>query len=321
MPSRVSSVIQDVAVRGQQARLRGCRRILRWVPLSHVVAAVVFISLLSIAGCEGEGRPDETTLQRIQREGVVRVGYANEAPYAYAAEDTGRLTGEAPEIARAVFSELGVGRVEGVLTEFGSLIPGIKAKRFDVIAAGMYIQPRRCREIAFTNPTYKIGEAFLVRTGNPLGLHSYEDVAAHPSARLGVVAGAVELSYARRTGIPGERIAILPDAPSAVAAVQAGRIDAYAGTALTIQDMLNKAGDGGLERAMPFRDPVIEGETVIGYGAFGIRKEDQALLDAFNEQLKGFIGSEQHLELVRPFGFTEAELPGDTTAEALCRAQ
>lgn len=289
--------------------------------LKRIGIAITCALLIVATGCEQTGSQDETTLQRIQREGVVRIGYANEAPYAYVDEKTGRLTGEAPEIARVVLQQMGVERVEGVLTEFGSLIPGLKAKRFDIIAAGMYVLPKRCREIAFTNPTYKIGEAFLVEAGNPLGLHSYEDVAAHSKARLGVVAGAVELAYARATGIPDERIAVLPDAPSAVAAVQAGRIDAYAGTALTIQDMLSKARDSGLERASPFTDPVIEDKAVIGYGAFGIRKDDKTLLEAFNSQLNAFIGSEQHRALISPFGFSEAELPGDVNAGSLCRGQ
>ena len=276
------------------------------------------VTLVTAAGCNRGERSQETTLQRIQRAGVVRVGYANEAPYAYMDEENGRLTGEAPEIARVLLKEMGVERVEGVLTEFGALIPGLKAKRFDIIAAGMYILPQRCREIAFTDPTYRIGEAFLVKAGNPLDLHSYEDVAAHSDARLGVVAGAVELAYARATGIPDDRIAVLPDAPSAVAAVQADRVDAYAGTALTVQDMLNKAGDGGVERAAPFKNPVIDGEQVSGYGAFGIRQEDTALLAALNERLHAFVGSAEHLRLVKPFGFTRAEMPGGMTAARLC---
>ena len=279
-------------------------------------AAAALVLLLH--GCGDAEQVEETTLARIQREGVVRVGYANEAPYAYVDDGSGRLTGEAPEVARAVLARLGVDRVEGILTEFGSLIPGLKAKRFDIIAAGMYVLPKRCREIAFTNPTYRIGEALLVAAGNPLDLHSYEDLAGHPTARLGVVAGAVELAYARAVGIPDQRIVVLPDAPSAVAALQSGRVDAYAGTALTVQDMLNKLGGGQAERAEPFTDPVIQGETVSGYGAFGMRKEDQALLAAFNRQLGVYIGSPEHRSTVRPFGFTESELPGDVTAEELC---
>jgi polar amino acid transport system substrate-binding protein len=286
-----------------------------------VVSVAALLSIWCSNGCQSGPASDEDTLARIRREGVVRIGYANEAPFAYVDDTTGRLTGEAPEIARAILSRMGVERVEGVLTEFGSLIPGLKAKRFDVIAAGMYILPERCREISFTNPTYRVGEAFLVKAGNPLDLHGYEDVAGLPEARIGVVAGAVELSYARAVGIPSGRIAVLPDPPSAVAAVRSGRVDAYAGTRLTIRDMLGKLGQGAVEQAEPFRGPVIAGRVASGFGAFGVRKQDVALLNAFNEGLRNFIGSAEHLALVEPFGFTEAELPGDATAEALCRGQ
>lgn len=301
-------------------------RITRRFKYRWLAAISLVVILLWNAGCGATQEPAGSTLEKIQRSGVVRVGYANEAPYAYLDQTTGRLTGEAVEIARAVFANMGVEEIKGEIAEFGSLIPGLKAKRFDMIAAGMYIKPERCQEIAFTNPTYKIGEAFMVPAGNPLNLNSYEDVASHPTARLGVVAGAVELGYARATGIPEDRIAVLPDAPSAVEAVLAGRIDAYAGTSLTIQNILNKtanktgnkAGDRRLEKADPFTNPVIEGKPAIGYGAFGIRKEDRDLLKEFNAQLKEFIGSEEHLELVAPFGFTKDQLPGEVTAAELC---
>ena len=276
---------------------------------------ILFAGLL--AGCGGGGQ-QQSTLERIRETGVVRIGYANEAPYAYQDTATGELTGEAPEIAKVILEELGVTQVEGVLTEFGSLIPGLQAGRFDIIAAGMYILPERCEQIAFSNPTYAIGEAFAVLQGNPKSLHSYEDIRDHEDATLGVVAGAVERRYAREVGIPDDRVVVFPDAPAALAGVRAGRVDAYGGTALTVQDLLSKDGSGRLERADPFTDPVIDGVSVKGYGAFGFRKQDQDLKEAFNERLATFIGSDEHREIVEPFGFTEQELPGDVTADELC---
>lgn len=259
-----------------------------------------------------------TTLERVRKQGVVRIGFANEAPYAYVDTKTGKLTGEAPEIARVVLKRLGINEVKGVLTEFGSLIPGLKANRFDIIAAGMYITKPRCGQIAFSNPTYSIGEAFVVRQGNPRKLHSYEDVAKNQKARLGVVTGAIERDYAVKSGVPTQRLRVLPDAPSALEAVAAGRIDAYGGTSLTINDLLRKASNPQLERATPFTDPVINGESVRGYGAFGFRQADKALMAAFNQELEQFIGSPEHLGIVKQFGFTQNELPGETTAAGLC---
>lgn len=260
------------------------------------------------------------TLDRMRRRGVARIGFANEAPYAYLDPATGRLTGEAPEVARIILARLGVDRVEGVLTEFGALIPGLQAGRFDLIAAGMYITPERCREADFSNPTYSIGEALVVRAGNPLSLHSYADIASNRKATLGVVTGAIQHRYALASDIPEARIAVFPDAPSALEAVSAGRADAYGGTSLTVADLLAKADDRRLERADPFTDPVIDGRPARGYGAFVFRQGDDELRAAVDRELAQFIGSEAHLAAVAPFGFTREHLPGDVTAAALCRA-
>jgi len=287
-------------------------------------AAACAAAALVVAACSGGGTEPGaaaglSSLERAQQSGKIRAGYANEAPYAYLEPATGRLTGEAPEIARVILAEMGIREIEGVLTEFGSLIPGLNARRFDIIAAGMYVLPERCREIAFSNPTYSVGEAFVVRQGNPKRLHSYEDVAKRPDASLGVVAGTVERSYARATGVPDDRVVVFPDAPSALEGVGAARVDAYAGTSLTVNDLLRRAGSDRVERADPFTDPVINGKSVRGYGAFGFRKSDKALVAEFNKRLAGFIGTERHRELVKAFGFSQRELPGVATAAALCR--
>ncbi len=285
------------------------------------IAPAILVLAIGMSGCSPATAPTvpgESTLDRIRREGVIRVGYANEAPYAYMDTASNRLTGEAPEILRVVMKQLGVAKVEGVLTEFGSLIPGLKARRFDIIAAGMYITPERCDQIAFSNPSYVIGEAFVVPKGNPLGLHSFEDVAKHGTAKLGVMAGAVEHGYARRIGVPEERIVVFPDNISGLDGVRAGRADAFAATSLTVHDMLAKASDDRVERADPFTDPIIDGVSVKGYGAFGFHIEDAELRDAFNSELATFIGSPEHRELVAPFGFTEVNLPKDVTAAELC---
>ncbi|MFQ5709240.1 MAG: ectoine/hydroxyectoine ABC transporter substrate-binding protein EhuB [bacterium] len=283
-----------------------------------------FLSLVfaALIGCQDtlsdSPHKSHSTLAQAKAKGSILVGYANEAPYAYYDSKQNRLTGEAPEIARLVFREMGIEKIEGVLTEFGALIPGLKAKRFDVIAAGMYITPKRCKEVAFSNPTYGIGEGFIVKSNNPLNLHSYEDVANHDTAKLGVVAGAVEVSYAKALKIPDDRLMIFPDALSALAGVQTGRADAFAATSLTIQTLINKANDKSIERAKPFNDPVINGKDVIGYGAFALRREDSALIKALNEELGSFLGTEKHLETVKPFGFTRNEMPGQITANEIC---
>jgi len=276
-------------------------------------AYLLIIGLIFLIACSADS---ETTFERIKREGVFRVGYANDIPFGHATPD-GKLTGEAPEIARKVFAKMGIYRIEGVLIEFGSLIPALKAGRFDIIAAGMFVTPERCKEIAFSEPTYSIGQAFLVKAGNPKKLHSYKDVKKNHEAILCVMEGAVEGGYARAVGIPESRIITVPDTPTGLSAVKAGRADALALTTISIQNLVNSVTYSSIERARPFDDPVINGKTIRGYGAFGFRKEDNDFLEEFNKHLKEFIGTKEHLETVKPFGFTE--LPGKITTVDLCK--
>jgi polar amino acid transport system substrate-binding protein len=287
-------------------------RSIRNVGAAIVLAVVAGLGLAAAAH-------SETTLERIKREGAVRIGFANEPPFGFATS-SGTVTGESPEIARAVLAKMGLGEVklEGVVTEFGSLIPGLLASRFDIIAAGMFVRPARCEQISFSEPTVGIGEALMVVAGNPLNLHSYEDVAKNTRATLAVISGGAERDYAIATGIPEDRLKIFLDNPSGMTAVVSGRADAFSLTSLAIQNLIDTAKNPAIERATPFTDPVVNGKSVRGYGAFGFRKEDTDFRAAFNAVLKSYIGSPEHRKLVAQFGFTEAELPGSVTTAELC---
>src|SRR3546814_18126400 len=112
----------------------------------------------SATGGGASGAHAETALGKAKAAGFIRVGFANEAPYGYATPD-GKLTGESPEVVKAVLKKMGIAEVDGVLTEFGALIPGLKAGRFDIIAAGLFVNPKRCEQIQFSKPTSGIGPA------------------------------------------------------------------------------------------------------------------------------------------------------------------
>lgn len=230
----------------------------------------------------------------------------------------GRLTGEAPEIARLILSKMGINEIEGVLTAPASLIDDLEAGRFDMIAAGMIVMPRRCDQLVFSEPTFKVAEAFLVRSGNPEDLGSFEDVATSEDAVVAVSADAIEGDLARGAGVPEERILVVPDAAAGMAAVRAGQADAFATTGPAAGRLIEeKSPDYGLERTEAFT-PVREGEPARPHGAFAFRKEDAAFAAEFNRQLAEFVGSKGHLALIEPFGLTEANLPERTT-EQLCQ--
>jgi|GEM_PF-164799 len=283
------------------------------------VEKVVEKEVEKVVTVEVAAAPEEmSTLDRIKEEGVVRVGFANENPYAFAQPD-GTLSGEAVEVARAIFQDMGIDEMEGVLTEFGSLIPGLQAGRFDVITAGMYVNPNRCEQILFANPEYKIGEALVVESGNPLGLNSYEDIAANPDVTVGTGAGYLEIDMMKAVGVSEDQITTFPDDPSGMAGLQAGQIDAWTGTRPTLLKLIEVTDDPNYELADPFEQPVIDGKATVNYGAAGFRSDDVEFRNAFNEGLQKLKDEGQLVELIGQFeGFDEGALPGDTRAVDLC---
>lgn len=254
------------------------------------------------------------SLEQIKDNSRIRIGYANETPFAYTETD-GRVTGESPEIAKIIFEKMGIKQVDGVLTEWGSLIPGLRAGRFDVIAAGMYITPARCKQVIFTDPQYALPDTLLVAQGNPKNLHSYADIAKNPDVKLAIMAGTVNLAYARDSGVKDAQILQVPDTTAQLQAVRAGRADAAVGTQLTMKGLASKGGEK-VEAISDFTDD----PSHTGYGALAFRPEDKALRDAVNAEMKKWLGSEEHLKTVAPFGFDRSNVTDKTAAE-LCAQQ
>ena len=188
------------------------------------VLALLAVLALALAACGGGDSGDGTAADGTSSEtsgggggdsplaerfpdGVVRIGIANEVPYGYEGED-GEPTGEAPELAKAILAELGIDEVEATVVEFGSLIPGLLADQYDMIAAGMFINPERAEQVLFSDPDYCADTSFAVAEGNPKGIETFESF-LDSDAILGVLGGAVEETYAIETGIPDDQIAKL----------------------------------------------------------------------------------------------------------------
>ncbi|MFP3883246.1 MAG: ectoine/hydroxyectoine ABC transporter substrate-binding protein EhuB [Actinomycetota bacterium] len=271
--------------------------------------SVFAILALVVAACgsDGEGGDDGTEngddgtetegslLEELQEEGTVTVGIANEVPYGYEDEETGEITGEAPEIAKRVFEELGVENMEAVVTEFGGLIGGLEAGNFDMIAAGMYITEDRAENVLFTDPDYCVLESMLVEEGNPFDLTNYNSV-AETDAVLAVASGTVNVEYAEWAGIPDDQIEEFSGIEDQYDALAAGRVDAVSGTILTVEQHAEvMEGFEALER-FPALDE--EGNEVLGCGGFGFRYENEELRDEFNRVLNEMKESGEVADLV-----------------------
>ncbi|MFI7240497.1 ectoine/hydroxyectoine ABC transporter substrate-binding protein EhuB [Streptomyces qinglanensis] len=253
-------------------------------------------------------------LERLKAQGTVKLGLAGEQPYSYIDKD-GELTGTSPEIARTIFKRLGVPKVQPFPTEFNSLIPGLNSQQFDVVAAGMYITPDRCKQVLFADPEYEMRDAFIVRKGNPKNLHNYEDV-KKSGAKLATGTGYAEIGYAAEVGIKESEILLLPDQLAGLLAVEQGRADVFTGTAVTVRNVVRQTKSKKAEFTAAFT-PKLDGKPDLGTGAFAFRSVETKLRDAFNRELHKMKKSGELFRIMKGFGFIEEEMT-DMTAKERC---
>ncbi|MFB7935938.1 ectoine/hydroxyectoine ABC transporter substrate-binding protein EhuB [Streptomyces sp. NPDC056049] len=261
---------------------------------------------------------DADLLARLRKQGHVRVGFAGEAPYGF--QDGGELAGEAPTLHREIFTALGIPELRPTLTEFGALIPGLLAGRFDVVSAGMAITPDRCAKVAFSEPEFVSPTALMVREGNPEGLSDLASCAA-AKARVGVLTAAVEGGYAKAAGVPDGSVVTVGKQQDGLDALLAGRIDAFALTGISLRWLARTNRGAAVQVLEPFI-PEIDGVEQYSPGGAVFRPGATTLRDAFNAELIKITGDpRRYVELIGKYGFTEREVPPRTLRTTdLCTA-
>ncbi|MCK3864843.1 ectoine/hydroxyectoine ABC transporter substrate-binding protein EhuB [Pseudomonas sp. B329] len=244
-------------------------------------------------------------------------GIANEQPYAYIGTD-GKVTGANVEVLQAILNPLGIAKIDTPITDFGSLVPGLAAGRFDLIGAGLFINPSRCKVIGYSNPVTQSGGTFIVKAGNPLKLHSLKDVANNPKARLATQTGTNQVQEAKDSGIAAGNVILFDKDIEALAALQSDRVDVVYFPDASVVSLVKKTDSPAIERALPFNQiPDAQGKPTWNYHAYGLPKNDPEFIQAFNDQLAKLRASGELLKILQKYGYTENELPetGVTAAQ------
>ena len=283
-------------------------RLLIWLGLVLATTCAVIVMI-------GRMSPDEPASPSRQ----LRVGYAIEAPYAFR-DIGGGLHGESVDVLRAALRRLGRPEPIWIHAEFPTLLHELRMGRIDVIAAGLFVTPARAAQVALTRPTAAVQPALLVGLGNPEQLHALQDLVVRPRLRLAVIDRSVEAGQALEAGMPDERLLRLPDAAGGLDAVRSGRAAAFMLSAPALQWALAQPGTPAGELARPFSPPT---GSSLGLPALAMRRGDP-LRDQIDQVLATYVGSQEHLELVRQYGFRESEIapvrgthpPGDPATDA-----
>lgn len=282
--------------------------------MASAAAATVALGLAACGDSDSGGGDGDDTLAKLKDDGVVTVAFAGEEPYSY--EEDGELKGATIALHEKIFKEMGIDEVKGVKTEWGSLIPGLNAGRFDVVSAGMSILPDRCKQAAFGDPEILYTTALMVPKGNPKNLEDLSDV-EESDAKIATMSGAIESDYAKDLDLDSTEVKSPQDG---MEAVTRGRVDAFALTGISLRTMAEDSKED-IEVTDPFV-AVVDGKEQVGAGAtvFRDEDEDESLREAYNEELEKITGSkESYEEVIGEYGFTDDERPkGDLTTEQLC---
>ena len=143
-------------------------------------------------------------------------------------DDKGQLQGMRVELANECCKRLGLAP-EYVRTEFATMIPGLAAKRWDMINTGIYWTEERSK-LMYMVPYEQAALSFLSAKGNPLGLKTIDDLAGK---RISVELGGIEERRSRevndivtKKGLKPVTVMTFNNFAEAFQALKAGQSDA-----------------------------------------------------------------------------------------------
>ena len=143
-------------------------------------------------------------------------------------DDKGQLQGMRVELANDVCKRLGLAP-EYIRTEFATMVPGLAAKRWDMINTGIFWTEERSK-LMYMIPTERAAVSFLAAKGNPLGISKIEDLAGR---RVSVELGGIEERRTRevsdivvKQGLKPLQVLTFNNFGDAFQALRAGQSDA-----------------------------------------------------------------------------------------------
>jgi ABC-type amino acid transport substrate-binding protein len=216
------------------------RRLARRYARIWGVMAVVALGLAALRAYGGLVGVDPAW-ERIQREGVVRVGMDASFPPFEAVDDQGRFSGLDVDLATALAERWGV-RVEFVNVHFDGLYDALRADRFDLIISALPYDRTMTRDVAYTVSYYDAGQVLLA----PAAVGNVQSIADLDGRRCGVELGSeahqLVRQVARDRGLSIEVVAVR-EAGELPERLLAGEMDGIVCDSLTAHDWMARWPD------------------------------------------------------------------------------
>ena len=132
-------------------------------------AVIAAVAAMSLGGIE---EASAQCLPAIMKKGVLlsAVGLMGTKPIVWKDEKTGKYEGFEAELLSEVSKRIGVPKWDYVVTEWTTMIPGLKAERWDIIFSAMSVTQERIQGagIDYSNPYFMVYDQVIVRNDSPI---------------------------------------------------------------------------------------------------------------------------------------------------------
>lgn len=208
-------------------------------------------------------------------------------PFNYRSPD-GELLGFDIDVAKEVVKRIGAD-VSFVCQPFDSLIPGLLAGKFDLLAASMSITDERKKSIDFSLPYRSSTARFIGPEGSdtkPLTDDGQPNLAGMEGKTIAIQRSSTYESY-MRDKFPGANISLYDTVDNMLLDLTSHRVDlVFAGPIKLATDFLDKPRGKGYA----FIGPEINDVKYFGPGVgIGLRKDDGNLLQEVDKAMKAMI--------------------------------
>ncbi|SAK59727.1 extracellular solute-binding protein [Caballeronia glebae] len=217
-----------------------------------------------------------STMASAKEWSTIRVGVDPTYPPFESVAKDGQVQGFDIDLGNALCAKLKA-KCVWVQSSFDGLIPGLQARKFDVILSSMAANAKRREQIDFTERLYRNQTRLIAKDS----AHLLPDASKLAGKRVAVEQGTVQETYAReKWASSGVDVVAYPSYDQAYADLSAGRVDAVLMDAIQgkLGFLATPAGKG-----FAFAGDVVYDAKIMGDGdAAGVRKSDPELRDALN---------------------------------------
>lgn len=195
-------------------------------------------------------------------------------------EASGKLAGFDVDIGLALCEKMKV-ECEVVSQDWDGIIPGLQAKKYDMIIASMFITDERKKQVSFTDPYYLAAMTHAAPKG--AGITDFTNEGMKGKA-IGAQSGTTQADYVAAV-YPDADIKLYPTQDEVNLDMANGRLDLQVGDMIPLLDWVTKNEDGkGCCELIgePITDKKFVGEGV----GIAVRQDDNTLRERINQALK-----------------------------------